>query len=168
MKQISERVQLLNDEPANHEGRYVLYWMQMFKRASHNYALNFAIRMANERRLPLVVYEGLSFNYPWASDRFHTFVLEGVEEKQAEFAERGIRYVFFLQRNKRDPKNTVARLAREAALLVTDDYPCFMIPEHNARIAQLDLPVFAVDAFVPRRVPAGGGLAAAARPESGS
>jgi hypothetical protein len=29
--------------------------MQMFKRASHNFALNFAIQMANERRLPLVV-----------------------------------------------------------------------------------------------------------------
>ena len=30
------------------------------------------------------------------------------------------------------------------------------------------VPVFAVDGFVPRRVPAAGGLAAAARPESGS
>ena len=71
---------------------------------------------------------------------------EGVAEKQAEFAERGIRYIFYLQRNKRDPKNTVARLAKEAALLVTDDYPCFIIPEHNARIAELNLPVYAVDA----------------------
>ena len=118
----------------------------MFKRSSHNYALNFAIEMANERRLPLVVYEGLKFYYPWANDRIHTFILEGVGEKQAEFARRGIRYVFYLQRHKRDPKKTVARLAREAALLVTDDYPCFIIPGHNRRIAQLNLPVFAVDA----------------------
>src|SRR6185369_14672735 len=120
--------------------------MQMFKRASHNYALNFAIQMANERRLPLVVYEGLQFYYPWASDRFHTFILEGVAEKQAEFSERGIRYLFYLQRNKRDAKHTVARLAREAVLLVTDDYPCFIIPEHNTRVAELNLPVYAVDA----------------------
>jgi len=143
---LSSRVTQLNDSKENTKGRYVLYWMQMFKRASHNYALNFAIKMANERRLPLVVYEGLKFYYPWASDRIHTFILEGVAEKQAEFSERGIRYIFYLQRNKRDPRNTVAKLAREAALLVTDDYPCFIIPEHNERIAQLKLPVHTVDA----------------------
>ena len=143
---LSSRVNTLNKANENTKGRYVLYWMQMFKRASHNYALNFAIQMANERRLPLVVYEGLQFYYPWASDRFHTFILEGVAEKQAEFSERGIRYLFYLQRNKRDPKHTVARLAREAVLLVTDDYPCFIIPEHNTRVAELNLPVYAVDA----------------------
>ena len=118
---LSNRVTKLNNAKENTKGRYVLYWMQMFKRASHNYALNFAIQMANERRLPLVVYEGLKFYYPWACDRFHTFILEGVEEKYAEFAERGIRYVFYLQRNNRDPKKTVSRLAKHAALLVTDD-----------------------------------------------
>jgi deoxyribodipyrimidine photo-lyase len=143
---LSSRVSKLNNSNDNTKGRYILYWMQMFKRASHNYALNFAIEMANERRLPLVVYEGLKFYYPWASDRFHTFILDGVAEKQVEFSERGIRYVFYLQRNKRDPKNTVARLAKEAALLVTDDYPSFIIPEHNERIAQLKIPVYIVDA----------------------
>ncbi|HKU76723.1 MAG TPA: deoxyribodipyrimidine photo-lyase [Pyrinomonadaceae bacterium] len=143
---LSSRVTELNNSKINTNGRYVLYWMQMFKRANHNYALNFAIQMANEHGLPLVVYEGLKFYYPWANDRFHTFILEGVAEKQAEFAERGIRYVFYLQRNDRDQKHTVAKLAHEAALLVTDDYPCFIIPEHNERIAQLKLPVYAVDA----------------------
>ena len=142
----SSRVTKLNEVAENTKGRYVLYWMQIFKRASHNYALNFAIQLANERRLPLVVYEGLKYYYPWASDRIHTFILEGVAEKRAEFEERGIRYVFYLQRSKRDPKNTVARLAKDAALLVTDDYPCFIIPHHNERIAQLNRPVYAVDA----------------------
>jgi len=140
------RVTELNDSPVNTKGRYVLYWMQMYKRASHNYALNFAIQMANERGVPLVVYEGLKYYYPWASDRIHTFILEGVEEKYKEFAERGIRYVFYLQRNKTDPKNTVARLAKDAALIVTDDFPCFIIPRHNEQITRLKLPVFAVDA----------------------
>jgi len=143
---LSSRVTKLNEAPENTKGQYVLYWMQMFKRASHNYALNFAIQLANDRNLPLVVYEGLKFYYPWASDRIHTFILEGVAEKEAEFAERGIRYVFFLQRHSRDPKNTVAAIAKRAALLVTDDYPCFIIPEHNATAAELDLPVYAVDA----------------------
>src|SRR5215510_12330249 len=104
---LSSRVTKLNEASENKKGRYVLYWMQMYKRASHNYALNFAIQKANERGLPLVVYEGLKYYYPWASDRIHTFILEGVEEKYREFAERGIRYIFYLQRNKKDPKNTV-------------------------------------------------------------
>ena len=118
----------------------------MYKRASHNYALNFAIQMANDRSLPLVVYEGLKYYYPWASDRIHTFILEGVAEKKVEFAERGIRYLFYLQRHGRDPKNTVAQLAKDAALIVTDDFPCFIIPRHNEQIAKFRLPVYAVDA----------------------
>jgi len=146
MKQTGERVQLLNDKPENKNAKYVLYWMQMYKRATHNHALDFAIEQANERKLPLVVYEGLKYYYPWANDRMHTFILEGVAEKRAKFAAKGIRYVFYLQRNADDPKNTVARIAREAALLVTDDFPCFIIPDHNRRVAErAEIPVYAVD-----------------------
>ena len=146
MKQISERVQLLSDKPENRNAKYVLYWMQMFKRTSHNHALKYAIGQANERNLPLVVYEGLKYYYPWASDRIHTFILEGVEEKRIAFEKLGITYVFYLQKNKSSPKQTVKKIARDAALLVTDDFPCFIIPEHNAAIAKkADIPVYAVD-----------------------
>lgn len=145
--QLDERTTLLNDRPENTSARYVLYWMQIFKRASHNHALNFAARMANERRLPLVVYEGLKYYYPWANDRLHTFILEGVAEKRAELARRGVRYVFYLQRNERDPRDTVVRLAKDSALVVTDDFPCFIIPGHNRRISErATVPVYAVDA----------------------
>ncbi|MBA3440958.1 MAG: deoxyribodipyrimidine photolyase [Pyrinomonadaceae bacterium] len=143
---LDERTTLLNDCPENTEARYVLYWMQLFKRTTHNHALNLAIRMANERKLPLVVYEGLKYYYPWASDRLHTFILEGVAEKKREFERQGIRYLFYLQRNERDPRRTVARLSKDAALIVTDDFPCFIIPEHNRRItSQVQVPVYAVD-----------------------
>ncbi len=58
MKQISERVQLLNDKSANNDGEYILYWMQMFKRTTHNHALEFAIEQATVRRLRVIFYEG--------------------------------------------------------------------------------------------------------------
>ena len=146
MEQIDERVQLLNDKSVNPDGRYVLYWMQMFKRAEYNHALNYAIRQANERDLPLVVYEGLKYYYPWASDRIHTFILEGVEEKRRAFEKRGIKYIFYLQKDDDSPKQVVAKLAKDAALLVTDDFPCFIIPKHNAAIARkASIPVYAVD-----------------------
>jgi deoxyribodipyrimidine photo-lyase len=118
----------------------------MYKRSSHNHALTFAMRRANELRLPLVVYEGLKYYYPWASDRLHTFILEGVEEKRREFQRLGIRYLFYLQNDDAAPKQTVARLARYAACIVTDDYPCFIIPDHNRRLAEgAEIPVYAVD-----------------------
>lgn len=124
----------------------MLYWMQMFKRTTHNHALNFAIREANERKIPLVVYEGLKFYYPWANDRIHTFILEGVEEKRAGFAKLGIKYLFYLQQDETFPKNTVAEIAKDACLIVTDDFPCFIIPSHNRRIAEkAEIPVYAVD-----------------------
>ena len=143
---INERVVQLNEKPINRSARYVLYWMQMYKRTSYNHALTWAIRNANELDLPLVVYEGLKYYYPWASDRLHTFILEGVEEKKTEFERLGIRYIFYLQKDRSSPKNTVARLAKEAALIVTDDFPCFIIPGHNRRIAErADIAVQAVD-----------------------
>jgi deoxyribodipyrimidine photo-lyase len=146
MKQISERVTLLNDKPENKKAKYVLYWMQMFKRTSHNHALKFAIEKANELDLPLVIYEGLKYHYPWASDRLHTFILEGVEEKRKEFERLGITYIFYLQKDKKSPKQTVKKIAKDAALLVTDDFPCFIIPDHDAAIVEkAKIPVYAVD-----------------------
>lgn len=143
---INERVIQLNDRPVNTNARYVLYWMQMYKRVDNNHSLIYAIRRANELRLPLVVYEGLKYYYPWASDRIHTFILEGVDEKRREFEQLGIRYVFYLQKDADAPKNTVAALAKDAALIVTDDYPCFIIPQHNRRVAErAEIPVYAVD-----------------------
>lgn len=143
---INERVVQLNDaEPGKNAG-YVLYWMQMFKRIDQNHALTYAIRKANELKLPLVVYEGLKYYYPWASDRLHTFILEGVEEKQNAFEKIGIRYVFYLQKDENSPKQTVAALAEGSALIVPDDFPCFIIPGHNATIAaRANVPVYAVD-----------------------
>ncbi len=143
---INERAIALNDKPINRQGRYVLYWMQMYKRVEYNHALIWAVRQANELKMPLVVYEGLKYYYPWASDRLHTFILEGVEEKRREFERLGIRYAFYLQKDAESPKHTVARLAKDAALIVTDDYPCFIIPEHNRRIAERSrVAVHAVD-----------------------
>ncbi len=149
-----ERCTQIKEALVPEKARYVLYWMQIFKRTTHNHALNKAIGIANELGLPLVVYEGLKYYYPWASDRIHTFILEGVAEKKKAFAAMGIRYIFYLQQNSRSPKNTVAKLAKEAAVLVTDDFPAFIIPEHNRHICErVKIPVYTVDAngMIPMR-----------------
>jgi len=144
--QIDERVILLNERKPNEAGRYVVYWMQMYKRVDNNHALTFAIRKANEFKLPLLVYEELNYYCPWASDRLHTFILEGVEEKRKTFEALGIRYIFYLQKNKSCPKQIVAKLTKYAAVIVTDSFPCFIHSGHDHRIAErAEVPAYAVD-----------------------
>ncbi len=142
-----ERARLLNTAPVRPGGEYVLYWCQMNRRADANQALDFAGDLANQLHLPVLFYEGLTFDYPYASDRFHRFILEGVPETARRLAALGIGYVFYPRRGPQDPNNVLYRLAARAAAVVTDDYPTFVTARHNASVApKLDAPFYAVDA----------------------
>jgi deoxyribodipyrimidine photo-lyase len=77
-------------------GEFVLYWMQSTMRAHDNFALNFAIEQANELGLSVQVYHGLRHDYPWASDRLHTWILESVVDLYRDFEAKGINYAFWL------------------------------------------------------------------------
>ncbi len=142
-----KRTIALQEGAPRKEAKYVLYWMQIHRRAYHNQALNFAIEQANALRLPLVVYEGLRPDYDQANDRIHRFILEGALNNQREFAQRRVRYCFYLMPDAQTGnRRAVAQLAQEAALLVTDDFPAFIIPQHNrAIVKQVDCPVYAID-----------------------
>ncbi|HEX6894367.1 MAG TPA: deoxyribodipyrimidine photo-lyase [Bryobacteraceae bacterium] len=143
---LGERVTLLNDRPIRPDAAYVLYWAQMNRRVESNHALQFAASLANERKLPLLYYEGLTCWYPHASDRLHTFVLEGVPETERRLRELGIGYVFHLRRRRSDPDDIVYRLAHQAASVVTDDYPGFIARWHNERVpSKIAVAYFAVD-----------------------
>ena len=92
------RVRALNDAPVLANAEYVLYWSQMNRRVDANHALQWAIQRANELRVPVLFYEGLTCTYPHANDRLHTFILEGVPETAKRLAQRGIGYCFYLRR----------------------------------------------------------------------
>ncbi|MBX9600753.1 MAG: deoxyribodipyrimidine photo-lyase [Bryobacteraceae bacterium] len=118
----------------------------MNRRTTGNHALEYAAHLANAHAVPLLVYEAVTCSYPHANDRFHTFLLEGVPEMSRRLRKRGIGYVFYLRRRRSDPNDVLYRLAREAAAVVTDDYPTFVARAHNASVpARLDVPYFAVD-----------------------
>ncbi|HUS06075.1 MAG TPA: deoxyribodipyrimidine photo-lyase [Bryobacteraceae bacterium] len=141
-----DRIILLNDKPLREQADYVLYWSQMNRRASSNHGLAHAVTIANERRLPVLFYEGLGCTYPHANDRLHTFILEGVPDTAKELAKLGIGYVFYPRRRRSDSNNILYRLAAKAACVVTDDYPTFVAAEHNRSVpAKLDVPYHAVD-----------------------
>jgi deoxyribodipyrimidine photo-lyase len=144
---VEERVRKLNGAPVRPGGQYVLYWAQMNRRPHSNQALEYAVRIANTLNLPVLFYEGLTFAYPYASDRLHTFVLEGVADTAAALKRRGIGYRLYLRRTLGDANDVVYRLAADAAAVVTDDYPVFIASAHNARVpGRLDAAYFAVDA----------------------
>ena len=152
---MDSRARTLNDAPVRARAAYVLYWAQMNRRVESNHALEFAAARANSLKLPLLVYEGLTCTYPYACDRFHTFLLEGVPETARRLARRGIGYVFHLRRRRSDLNDALYRLAAQAALVVTDDYPVFIPREHNASVpAKIGIPYIAVDSscVVPMRI----------------
>ena len=97
----------MNDAPVRPRAAYVLYWAQMNRRADSNHALEFAAARANALKIPLLVYEGLTCSYPYASDRFHTFILEGVAETSRRLSKRGIGYLFHLRRRRGDWNESV-------------------------------------------------------------
>src|SRR6478609_1538285 len=123
---MNDRVRMLNNRPFREGARYVLYWAQMNRRVEYNQALAYAVELANSRGLPVLFYEGFTCSYPYASDRLHTFILEGVPDTAAALKKLGIGYVFFLRRKRTDPDDALYQLAEHAGAVVTDDYPTFI------------------------------------------
>src|ERR1700730_8525903 len=146
-KTLEDRVRQLNQEPFRADSKYVLYWSQMNRRVAGNHALAYAADLANERNLPLLFYEGLDCAYPYANDRLHTFLLDGVPDTEQSLRKLGIGYAYYLRRKKTDPRDVLYRLAEHAAAVVTDDYPTFNARRFNARVpAKIGIPYFVVDA----------------------
>jgi photolyase PhrII len=108
------------DDPSR--GAFVLYWMHNALRAEENPALDVALAAARARDLPLLVYQGLGEIYPYASDRHHAFILQGARDVQRQFADRGIRYAFQLQRPGQRG-SYLKQLGQQADLIVTEEIP---------------------------------------------
>jgi deoxyribodipyrimidine photo-lyase len=67
-------------------GRYVVYWMMQNRRVRRNAALYAAQCLAKCLEKPLLVVEGLTSNYPWVSERHHSFVAQGVADRMESSA----------------------------------------------------------------------------------
>jgi photolyase PhrII len=97
------RIHAPADSKPRSGGEFVLYWMQIAQRAHDNFGLNFAIEQADTLGIPVLAYFGIRHDYPWASDRFHTWMLQGVVDLYHDFAERGIQFAFWLDRSRSEP-----------------------------------------------------------------
>jgi deoxyribodipyrimidine photo-lyase len=140
------RLRRLNDRPLERRGDYVLYWMQAYRRLERNHALDYALECAAELGRPLVAYEGLRIDYPWASRRLHRFILEGMRANAQRAGTLGLNYWPFVETSRDEGRGLLRRLSSRAALVVTDDFPCFIVPPQAAALARKsEVPVFAVD-----------------------
>lgn len=134
-----------NNEP-NENGDYVLYWMQINRRFQYNYALEYAIGWANKLGKPLLIYEGLSIEYPWASDRFHAFIMEGMKENLDFSESNDLNYFNFVEPEIGAGKGLFYRLAEKACTVISDEYPVFIIKKHNERVSdKIDVPYITID-----------------------
>ena len=125
-----------------HAGHHVLYWMTTARRSKDNLALQHAIHHASRLNVPLVVVEPLAIGHRWASDRLHTFVLQGMIDQRTAFEGSGITYIPYVETRHGDARGLLARMSHDATLLVIDDYPTYM-PKQVTRRA-LDLAPCAV------------------------
>jgi deoxyribodipyrimidine photo-lyase len=141
-----DRVQLANDAPIRPDRAFVLYWMIAARRPSWNFALDRAIARAQELGRPLVVFEPLEVDYPWASDRLHRFVIDGMRDNAAAFARSPITYFPYVEPQPAAGRGLLEQLARSACIVVTDDFPSFFLPRIVAAAARrLDMRLEVVD-----------------------
>ena len=123
-----DRVRSVNGAPADPRGRHVLYWMTSARRVASNFALDRAAEWCRELGRPLIVLEALRAGYPWASDRLHAFVLPGMGENARARADAGVGALAYVEPAPGAGRGLLEALAREACVVVADDFPSFFLP----------------------------------------
>lgn len=110
-----QRIQERNQKPIKNQ-KFVLYWMQASQRVADNHALEYAIRQANALKKPVVVYFGITDQFPEANLRHFQFMLEGLQEVQAALTRQGVKMILRCE----SPEQGVLQLAPEAVMVVVD------------------------------------------------
>lgn len=136
----------MNEAPLRADGAYVLYWMTSARRRLHNFGLQRAVELAKEHRCGLVVFEPLRVAYPWASDRLHGFVLDGMADNQRAFATGDATYYPYVEPHDGAGKGLLAALSERAVAVVTDYLPSFFLPRMlKAASTKVDVRMEVVD-----------------------
>jgi deoxyribodipyrimidine photo-lyase len=122
------RINACNEAPVRDDGEFVVYWMVAFRRLDWNFALERTVDLAEQQDKPLIIFEPLRSEYPWASDRIHRFVLDGMADHARRLADTRVTYYPFVEREHDDGSGLLEALAERATCIVTDDYPAFFLP----------------------------------------
>jgi deoxyribodipyrimidine photo-lyase len=140
------RVRSMNQMEVRTDAQFVVYWMTSARRSSWNFGLDRAVEWANNLRQPLLVLEALRHDYPWANDRHHAFVLDGMLSNARAFKDSHASYGCFVADNDDSGSGLIEELAESASIIVTDVFPCFFLPRMLRSVAQrVKIKVEAVD-----------------------
>lgn len=142
----SDRVRALHDLPLRPDGSHVVYWMVGFRRPRWNFALQHAAAHAAKLGKPLVILEALRIGYPWASDRLHRFILDGMRANARYLAGKSVVHFPYVEAKQGDGRGLLGAISKNACVLVSDDYPTFFIPKmQEAAAARMNLRFEIVD-----------------------
>ncbi len=142
----SKRVFRHNSTDPDPGGDYVLYWMQVNRRFHYNFSLEYAVGWANKLGKPLLILESLSCDYPWATERSHSFIMQGMKEHLDYAEKRNISYITFPEKNPGQIEALLKKLCSKASVLVTDEFPVLTTRERNQRLpGELNVPYMTVD-----------------------
>jgi deoxyribodipyrimidine photo-lyase len=128
------RVTILKEiTPDISSSSYVVYWVIAFKRTKYNFALQRAVEWANKLSQPLVILEPLILDYPMSSLRFHKFMLDGMKEVSDEISKTNAYYYPYVETSPHESEGLLQDIARNASVVVTDDYPTYFVPQMTAK-----------------------------------
>lgn len=130
------RIAAANDMPVNGRGSFILYWMTAYRRRNWNFSLQRAVDWAKQLQKPLIILEALRCDYPWASDRLHSFILDGMKDNLRDFAGTPVRYFPFVEKRKDEGKGLLHELGSRACLVISDDFPAFFLPRMTRAAAR--------------------------------
>jgi deoxyribodipyrimidine photo-lyase len=140
------RVHQVNSAPIRTSGSFVLYWMIAARRLTDNFALDRALEHCRALKKPLLIFEALRCSYNWASDRFHSFVMQGMADNAATAGQSLITYYPYLEDSVDAGKGLLEAFSADACIIVTDEFPCFSLPSMVAAAAKrLSVRLEAVD-----------------------
>jgi len=140
------RIRKANEASVNPNGSFVVYWMIANRRSSWNYSLDRAVEWAKELNKPLVILEALRCGYPWASDRFHQFILDGMADNLQKFRKHKVVYYPYVESATGEGKGLLKTIAKNACVVVTDDFPEFFLPNMvTAAATQISVLLESVD-----------------------
>ncbi len=130
------RIFASNEAPVNAGGAFVVYWMTAFRRIGWNFSLQRAVEYAQQLNRPLVVLEALRVDYPWASDRLHRFILDGMVDNSRRLVDSPAYHYAYIEERPGAGKGLLEALGSQACVVVTDDYPAFFLPRMTAAAAR--------------------------------
>jgi deoxyribodipyrimidine photo-lyase len=140
-----QRIRAANQEQLREDGDYVLYWMTAARRLTWNFGLQRAVEHCRALGKPLLVLEALRVGYPWASDRFHTFVLQGMADHAKAAITAPLSYHPYVETEAGNGRGLLKELAGHACVVVTDDYPAFFYPRMLRAAARIPVSLEAID-----------------------